>query len=37
MAEELKELMFPEGKPEPEQFIVALTEMAKQINESRNG
>ena len=35
MAEELKDLMFPEGKPEPEEFIIALTELAKQINELR--
>lgn len=35
MAEELKDLMFPEGKPEPDEFIIALTELAKQINELR--
>ncbi len=35
MAEELKDLMFPEGKPEPDEFIIALTELAKQIIEYR--
>lgn len=35
MAEELKDLMFPKGKPEPDEFIIALTELAKQVNELR--
>lgn len=35
MTENLKDLMFPEGKPEPDEFIIALTELAKQINELR--
>ena len=35
MAEELKDLMLPEGKPEPDEFIIALTELVKQINELR--
>ncbi len=35
MSEDLKDLMFPEGKPEPDEFIIALTELAKQINELR--
>ena len=36
MAEELKDLMFPKGKPEPDEFIIALTELAKQVNELRS-
>lgn len=36
MAEQLKDLMFPEGKPEPDEFIIALTELAKQITEIRS-
>ena len=34
--EDLKELMFPEGKPEPDEFIIALTELAKQIRELKS-
>lgn len=34
--QDLKELMFPEGKPEPDEFIIALTELVKQINELRD-
>lgn len=33
--QDLKKLMFPEGKPEPDEFIIALTELVKQINEIR--
>lgn len=36
MAEELKDLMFPEGKPEPDEFIIALTELAKQMIEIKS-
>lgn len=36
MAEEFKDLMFPEGKPEPDEFIIALTELTKQIREFRS-
>lgn len=32
---ELKDMMFPKGKPEPDEFIIALTELVKQINEIR--
>ena len=35
MSEELNDLMFPEGQPEPDEFIIALTELVKQINELR--
>ena len=34
---ELKDLMFPNGKPEPDEFIIALTELAKQINDLMKG
>ena len=35
MDEDLKDLMFPEGQPEPDEFIIALTEVVRQINELR--
>lgn len=34
--QDLKKLMFPEGKPKPDEFIIALTELVKQINELRD-
>lgn len=33
--QELKNLMFPNGKPEPDEFVIALSELAKQIIELR--
>ena len=36
MAKELKDLMFPKGKPEPDDFISALVELEKQVNELRS-
>jgi hypothetical protein len=31
---ELRDLLFPNGKPEPDEFVMVLTELAKQIRET---